>query len=222
MNSTRAIHTMNCDRVAPLYRVAEYGCFGRALERRRSAFLTDLASSRRTLICGGGDGRFLAGLLRANPDVEIDFVDLSSGMIRLAEKRSQALGTSHSNRVTFHAEDIRDFRPRSSYDLIATHFFLDCFSEAEIGGVVSRIAEWSDPGALWIVSEFRVAAHGLNRLWTAAVVKSLYAAFRIATGLRVTRLPNHARALREHGFRMLAEQIAFGGLLCSTAWRKED
>jgi len=40
---------VNCDRIARWYRWIEYAGFGRALERRRKAFLTDIADARRGL-----------------------------------------------------------------------------------------------------------------------------------------------------------------------------
>ena len=43
---------MNCDRIARWYRWFEYAGFGRGLERRRQAFLNDIADARRVLALG--------------------------------------------------------------------------------------------------------------------------------------------------------------------------
>jgi hypothetical protein len=57
---------MDCDGIAPHYEVLEHLSFGKLLEQRRFAFLGETGTLDRAVICGGGDGRFLARLLRTN------------------------------------------------------------------------------------------------------------------------------------------------------------
>ena len=66
-------------------------------------FLGEVADSRRALLCGDGDGRFLAELLRANREVCADFVDLSAGMIDVARRRINAIGSQAADRANFYA-----------------------------------------------------------------------------------------------------------------------
>jgi ubiquinone/menaquinone biosynthesis C-methylase UbiE len=210
---------MNCDGIAHHYEFLEHLSFGRRLERSRFAFLRETRTSQRAIVCGGGDGRFLARLLRGNPTVQVDFVDLSPRMTELAEGRIAGMGRAVRGRVRFYVGDIREFEPRANgYDLIVTHFFLDCFSESEVASVVSRLARWATPGALWIVSEFRQAEGAIGRFWTRGVIRGLYLAFRFTTDLRVTRLPDYAGALSREGFRLRSEEQAVGGLLRSSVW----
>src|SRR5579871_754227 len=100
---------MNCDLIARWYEAAEHLSFRRALERRRFAYMHWLRESRRALVCGGGDGRFLAALLLANPHVQVTYVDLSVEMMRVAERRVAALGTCYRNRVQFYCADVLTF-----------------------------------------------------------------------------------------------------------------
>jgi ubiquinone/menaquinone biosynthesis C-methylase UbiE len=210
---------MNCDFIARRYELLEHLSFGKCLERRRFAFLPEARSSCRAMLCGGGDGRFLARLLCINALVEVDFVDLSRNMTELAERRVAALGRSFRERVRFYAEDVREFTARpEGYDLIVTNFFLDCFTESELGQVVARLARSAAPQARWIVSEFRQADGLFGRVWTAAIIRGLYAAFRLTTGLRVTTLPDYAAALASQSFQIRCEETAFGGLLHSSLW----
>jgi ubiquinone/menaquinone biosynthesis C-methylase UbiE len=212
---------MNCDFIAPYYQTLEYASFGRSLERRRWAFLSAATHSRNALLCGGGDGRFLARLLRANSAVRVDFVDLSPKMVELAERRVTAMGRSFRARVRFHVADLRNFDPpRSPYDLVVTHFFLDCFTDAEVADLSVQLASWTAPRGQWIVSEFEQAPRRFANVWTSLVVHALYAAFRISTNLRVTRLPRYQEALTSAGFSLQRKEQALGGLLRSSLWSR--
>jgi ubiquinone/menaquinone biosynthesis C-methylase UbiE len=216
---------MNCDRIARWYEAAEHLSFHRALEYRRFAYVDRLGESRRALVCGGGDGRFLAGLLLANPDVEVTYVDLSREMLRIAEHRVALLGKSYRNRVQFFCTDILNFvPPHADYDLFATHFFLDCLTRDDIRILILKMMKWARPRAKWVLSEFRYSQSAFGKVWTGAIIRALYAAFRVATGLRVTRITPHAALLRSAGFFRQQCEIATGGLLISELWeyRREE
>ena len=212
---------MNCDFIAPYYEFAERISFGRSLEHARFAFLQEAKSAQRALVCGGGDGRFLAQLLRVNPAVQIDYVDISAKMIALARRRVAKSGDANAVRVCFHHVDVRNFVPQAcAYDLMVTNFFLDCFSDNELAGVIAHLSECAAPDANWLVSDFRRAGGPLGRLWTTVVTRSLYAAFRLTTGLRVSRLPAYLAAVRRAGYSLQGEKTLLGGLLHSSLWRR--
>src|ERR1700742_2247424 len=82
---------MNCDRIARWYHAAELLAFGGALQACRTMYVSEVSDCRRALLCGDGDGRFLAKLLRSNSKVRVDVVDLSERMTALAERRVDAL-----------------------------------------------------------------------------------------------------------------------------------
>ena len=210
---------MNCDGIARYYEVLEHLSFGRSLERSRFAFLGEARTSRRAIVCGGGDGRFLVRLLRVNSRVEVDFVELSPKMVELAEQRVAGMGRRFRERVRFRVRDVWEFEPRTDgYDLIVTNFFLDCFSEKELTAIVARLGSWGTRDSRWIVSDFREAEGPISRLWTWAVIRALYVAFRVATGLPVTRLPNYGAALAREGYLLRCEERALAGLLHSSLW----
>ena len=199
---------MNCDPIARYYRWLEYLGFGRALERRRNAFLADVAGSRRALALGEGDGRFLARLV-AEMRGTVDYIDLSPRMLDLARSRC-------GDRVHYLAGDARTIPLRESeYDLIVTHFFLDCLDAPDAAVLVRRIAAAAQPDSRWLISEFRDA-----NWWSRLSVISLYAFFRIATGLKTKRLIDHHPLLRKHGFVLEKSEQARAGLLVSELWRR--
>ena len=121
---------MDCDRIARAYRWIEYLSFGRELERRRFRHIPHVADACHALILGGGDGRFLARLMRQNPRARAEYVDCSPRMLSLA--RSRAGG----DRVSYRLSDARALPlAPESFDLIVTNFFLDCFDEADAAEV---------------------------------------------------------------------------------------
>ncbi|HVA63247.1 MAG TPA: class I SAM-dependent methyltransferase [Terriglobales bacterium] len=209
----------NFDRIAPLYRALEYASFGPMLARCRCAWLPALGNNHRALVYGDGDGRFLARLLRQAPAVQVDSVDCSPAMLRRQQRRAERAGVAA--RVRLHRADARAFQPpQGPYDLVVTHFFLDCLSEAELEALLAGVLPHLAPNARWLVSEFAVAPRGWRRLPTRLVVGGLYLAFRWITGLQVRRLPDYAAALARHDFRRTALRPFLGGLLRSEQWTR--
>jgi SAM-dependent methyltransferase len=207
----------NFDFVAHPYRWMEYLTFGRALERCRNRFLPQLADCRSALVLGDGDGRFLAALLAANPHLQADAVDTSRAMLRLLTRRAHLAAANARTRLRTHATSALCFAPGNSPDLIVTHFFLDCLTQPEVDALTNRLAQLIGPKDLWVVSDFRIPAGPMH--WPArALVRSLYFAFRLLTGLRTKRLPDHAAALAAAGFTRIAEHHAVAGVLTSELW----
>ncbi len=206
---------MNCDPIARWYRWLEYAGFGRALEKRRLEFLTSLGDVRHALMLGEGDGRFLAEFLRYNSHATVDYLDLSERMLDLAKNRA---GSAH--RVRFHQLDAREGPPGDAYDLVVTHFFLDCFTQAELAPLVDTLAAATTPGAIWVVSEFRQPARG-PAAWRAWVwLRILYAFFAVVSGLPTRRLPDHHACLTAAGFHLRQSRLANAGLLVSELWQR--
>ena len=207
---------MNCDRIARVYRRLEYLGFGRELERRRFRYLADVAGARRVLALGEGDGRFLARLARQNPEASIDYADASARMLELARGRAgeqrvhYCLGAALTMPLA-----------RAEYDLVATHFFLDCFDEREAPAVVARVAEAARPAAQWLISEFRQPPHGWRAAWAGLWLRGLYLFFAAATGLKTRRLVDHRPLLARHGFRLEREETSRFGLLASELWVRD-
>lgn len=142
-------------------------------------------------------------------------------MAQLARRRVDRLGGQASARAQFHVGDIREFsREGESYDLITAHFFLDCFDGVEVAGVARKLASLSRTGATLLLSDFRIPANGTAHYIDAAIVRGLYGAFRLTTGLRVTRLPDYEGALERVGFRKQRETLKLGGLLVASLWKK--
>ena len=137
-------------------------------------------------------------------------------MLALARQR-----TDDDRRVCWHHADARAWVPpdEAAYDLIVTHFFLDCFCDEELAPMVARFAT-GEKACRWVVSEFRQPTRGWQawraRLW----IGGLYRLFRWTTGLRVLRLPDYGGALEKNGFRRVKAVVAQRGLLTSELWER--
>ena len=207
----------NFDRLAGPYRWLEYLSFGPFLWRCRVHFLPQLDKCRSALVLGDGDGRFTAELLRSNSQIAVHAVDLSPAMIETVERAAKA----HTSRLTTKISDLRCWSPdpASRYDLVVSHFFLDCLTPGEVAALAQRLATSVAPGALWLVSDFAVPQTIFGALFARPLVSGLYLAFRYLTGLRVRALPDHARALADAGWMLKSEHTWLNGLLVSQLWQ---
>ena len=212
----------NFDRLARVYAPLERCSFGRLLARRRACFLGDsrVASARRVLILGDGDGRFTAALLERYPALEVSAVDASAAMLGELRRRV-ARRCPHAELALHHADARAWTPPRRGFDLVVTHFFFDCFTTRDLGPMVARIAPGLAPDARWLVSEFAIPPRSRARALAARLlVRALYLAFWAMTGLDVKRLPDYQGALASAGFTCARAETGLGGALRSELWQR--
>lgn len=207
----------NFNHIARPYRWLEYLTLGPALQRCRTHFLPLLLDQKKALVLGDGDGRFLATLLAQNPTIQADAVDISATMLTLLRKRCEAQTT----RLKTHQISALAYNPEGPYDLIVTHFFLDCLTQSDLETLITQITPALAPGALWLISDFRVPP-GPMRLPAQAYIRSLYLAFRIFTGLRTTQLPDHTTPIAQAGLTRIAHHHSLAGLLTTELWQLQN
>jgi Methyltransferase domain len=204
------------DRLAHIYRWMEWFSFGPFLWRCRCAFLNVLKDRHAALVVGDGDGRFTAQLLRENSHITVDAVDASGAMLRELHRRAR----SNSSRLQIHLSDARAFLPaQRDYDLVVTHFFLDCLSTADVERLAVRLRGHASGDAVWVVSEFAVPAGWYGRVVARPVIRFLYWIFGWLTGLGIRDLPNHRLALTKAGWSFSQGRRWLGGMLVNELWR---
>jgi ubiquinone/menaquinone biosynthesis C-methylase UbiE len=210
----------NFNSIARPYRWLEYFTLGRALERCRLHYLPRLLDRRHALVLGDGDGRFLARLIAVNPTLRAIAVDTSSTMLELLQRRCETAVFSARTRLRTCNYSALEHATSSKTDLVVAHFFFDCLTQSELDTLIVRIAKHVRPGALWLISDFRIPS-GPMRLPARILVRSLYLAFRVLTGLRTTRLPDHATPLTQAGLTRIAHHHSLAGLLTTELWQLE-
>jgi SAM-dependent methyltransferase len=211
----------NFDRVALVYRWMEYLSFGSMLERCRFQFLNRCAKARHALVLGDGDGRFTARLFRVNPIVKVDAVDGSTAMLAALRRRALIADVRADARLqTIHA-DLRSWTPDgNAYDLVVSHFFLDCLTDQDVQDLVRRVVPHLAPNAEWLVSEFAVPPGRWRARFSRLLIRFLYFAFARWTGLEVKQIPDFAAAFKQHGFQRMTRATFQGGLLTSEVWER--
>jgi ubiquinone/menaquinone biosynthesis C-methylase UbiE len=192
------------------------------LQRCRTSFLAETQSCRRALLLGEGPGRFLVELLRNNPRIEIVCVERSAAMVEQAVRQLKRQGLDPS-RVDFQRCDVLRWQaPRAEFDLVATHFFLDCFRRDELEGLVGKIGGAATPQARWLLTDFRVPASGWRKWRARMALAIMYSFFRAATGLSATRLAAVDDLMEKAGFRRAEQVTANFGFVRAELWKRGE
>jgi hypothetical protein len=179
-------------------------------------FLNAALNRRRALVLGDGDGRFTQALANAFPDLLIDSVELSAGMVSQMRRRVPV-----SSRVRIIQGSVFEFAFAGPYDIAFTHFFLDCFDTSTATSLVRLVsAHLTEQRAIWIVSDFRQLPNGWRRLYSRAWLKIMYLFFQAATGLETGELPDYVPGFKAAGFEKCTEKVSMAGMLASEWWER--
>lgn len=112
--------------------------------------------------------------------------------------------------------------PQARYAGVITSFFLDCFTDAELEGWWSGVADRVKPGGRWLVGDFEPPQR--LKAWAAqrqrALLGILYPAFRWSTTLRAHRLPDLEAPFRRGGWNRELHRRSKSGITGTTIWRK--
>ena len=201
---------MNFDFIAGVYDFIEW-LGGSATHRARIAYMDRLAPDARVLTVGEGTGRWLVEWLRRAPGARVVCVEASAAMAQRGRQRLAKAGVDASG-VEWVIADVRQWSPgggEGRFDVIVTHFFLDCFTPEGVRDVVHRLAAMARPRAVWLLADFQIpAAAGWPRLRARLILPLLYRFFRTVAALEARRLPEPAPILASAGF-LLTESRLF-------------
>jgi ubiquinone/menaquinone biosynthesis C-methylase UbiE len=210
------------DVLAPHYAWMEWLLAGKKLQRCRGVFVHAISAPRRALIIGQGHGAFVAELLKAHPGVRCTCVDSSSRMLEEARARVRAGGWSESTVEFTHADILAWTPPSGEFDLIVTHFVLDCFRPEQLERVLPKLSAAAAPGAYWLLADFQEPPAGPAKWRARAILEVMYLFFRWTAGLPATHLTPPDSFLARHGFLLRDRRTFDWGLLHSDLWVHGD
>ena len=137
--------------IAPYYLFFVKLVFGDLLFKAQTHFLTKDLDNQQILIVGGGRGELLSFCLSQYQTTRITYVESSSKMIELSEKR---VSIQDQTRVDFQCKSIFEWDTSLTFDLVLLPFVLDLFSEINCLALLRRTkAILHEEGSL-IVTDF--------------------------------------------------------------------
>ncbi len=211
---------MSFDALAPHYRWMELVLAGEKLQRCRTAFLHQISPPENILIWGEGNGRFLLECRRSWQQARIVCADASGRMLELAKRRLEQRRLE-TDGIEFLRADVLEWSPpKQEFDLIVTHFFLDCFREEQLQRIVSTLATAARSKAAWLTADFQAPEFGLQRFRAEVILKTMYLFFRFATGLPARRLTRPDPFLAANGFVLRQRGVSEWGLLHTDLWER--
>ncbi len=143
-------------------------------------------------------------------------------MMSQARRYLKKCGLEAENVEFIHADVLEWVFPQDAFDLLVTHFFLDCFREDQLQALIPHIAAAGTAEAHWLVADFQVAHTGWRRWRSQAILWLLYHFFRRATHLSAQRLVPPASLLSGAGLVCRQSVELEWGLLKSECWQKQS
>jgi len=126
-----------------------------------------------------------------------------------------------SDQVRFLHLDIMSWAPpENHYDLVVTHFLLDCFPKAELADVIKRLASAATPEAVWLLADFRLPDRGFARLRARVWLTAMYQFFRLTARIPATELIDPTSFMQANGFALTRQHLSRNGMLKSELWRR--
>ncbi len=200
-------------RLAPLYLCFERLIYRQALQRCRTAFLTELPAS--LLVIGEGDGRFSEAVRKAYPKTKLTLVEPDAAMREEGMKRSP-----ESEKVRWLSEFPKE---PHIYDALILNFVADCHEPEELKKLLQRTSPLLSHQKIVIVGDFfpEEVSNAPLRFMARALVKVMYLFFRLSAAVRVQQLPPTQALLKELGWTCSRTHSQWRGFIQAQWWEKK-
>jgi hypothetical protein len=127
-------------------------------------------------------------------------------------------GVEESRAEFIHADLLDWAAPAGEFDLIVTHFFLDCFRPEQLERLLPKLSGAAAPASCWLLADFQEPAAGPARWRARAILEIMYLFFGWATALPASQLTPPDPLLAREGFRLGRRRTFDWGLLHSDLW----
>jgi ubiquinone/menaquinone biosynthesis C-methylase UbiE len=203
------------DAIAPVYDALAWPLGPGAIGAIQRDLLDRVPECDTALVVGGGTGRIMVDLLRRARVGRVVFVEPSAAMISRARERAERAGLGE--RVELRCRGLESVAPGETFGLVVTPFVLDLFAPATFGRAMDTLAGAVAPGGSWLFADFVLDRAGpVGR----AVVRGLYAFFRVSCGIEASALPRFDEAFAQRSFAPVAEARRARGLLAARLYRR--
>jgi hypothetical protein len=121
--------------------------------------------------------------------------------------------------IQFVQADILEWMPPSrEFDLVATHFVLDCFRVEQLEKLAGCLAEAVTQEARWMISDFWEPPAGLAKWRARLILEAMYLFFGWSTGPPADRLTAPDPVLVRRGFVLRQRHLFEWGILHADLW----
>jgi hypothetical protein len=141
-------------------------------------------------------------------------------MPALANERIERFGLDASG-IEFLRADVLEWSPlKKVFDLVVTHFFLDCFRPEQLQQIVDKLAFAARPNASWLLADFQTPLVGLQRWRATLILNVMYMFFRVVTRLPARSLASPDPYLTDNEFFLRERHVSEWELLHSDLWQR--
>lgn len=199
----------NFDALAPYYDTLARIVYGKSIQRAQTEFIYTIPVRATILILGGGTGWILDSLTHGNQGHKIYFIEASSEMIGRAQRRS-----IDGDVIFIHGTEAA-IPQGLKFDVVMTNFYFDLFTNAGVQHRIQHIAKFCNDDARWLVTDF------VNtRWWHSLLLKSMYAFFKLTSGIEADHLPDWEPALHAAGYSCTDQRGFYKGFIQSYVFEK--
>jgi ubiquinone/menaquinone biosynthesis C-methylase UbiE len=172
-------------------------------------YLNQLKQGNSLLILGGGTGRILEDIDRLGLNLNIDFVEPSSEMIKKAKQRGIA------GDINFHQLSFSNFHNKHQYDWVYCPFFLDLFGADELNSNLRSIGSMLKEDGQLLVVDFQIAD---NKWWQLGLSKLMHWFFGKFAQLQSKNLMDIRGYVEMNSFKLIDGKSFFGGFIFSEVY----
>ncbi|MGI4834382.1 MAG: class I SAM-dependent methyltransferase [Janthinobacterium lividum] len=212
-------HPADYGALAPYYDLLAVVAFGGGLRRAQraalAAGLAGLGPAPRVLVLGGGPGWVLRPLWRQCPKAQVLYLEVSAPMLARTAARLRRTPPPPGASIELRQGSEVALGPSEQFDAIVTFFVLDSFLPETLPAALARLAAARQPGAPWLVADFRPARGG----WRRGLLALMYWFFGWAVGLEARRMPPWPAGLAALGLQPAWERCFLGGAVAAQVWR---
>ena len=203
----------NYDTIALFYDRLARLAYGKTLVNAQQYLLNAIPAGAHVLIAGGGTGWVLEEIAKIHPSgLTIDYIDISSKMISIAEKRNAG-----NNRVTFITAPVQDAPyGAEKYDVALTPFLFDNFTNNTLKKIFSIIDQQLSRDGIWLYCDFR----DTGILWQKVLLKIMYLFFRLCCGIEASHLPDVASCFSSNHYKITRQRTYMKGFVVAAIYKR--